>query len=179
MQSLSMQLKMSCLMLAHSARHAIELLKTANSGHNDTVQKQICVMQRVEKTATCMRALSITSTEEQIMEVWYRLSLIGVLMGYNTSPVFEESALIDMRWGDYQKCMNLLELEVIPPNMQEYVIWNSEINIESRAAIAKVKTSPEGVYYSKMSPIHALCFNICVICFCMQKHIENETKSAM
>jgi hypothetical protein len=181
MQSLSMQFQLSCLMLVHSARHAIQLLNMADAGDTDTVQKQIRIMQRVTESATYMSSLiTTTPSNETLAELVYRLVLISQLMGYNTN--FDESMVPPniSRWEDFQLCMDRLELRVIPENIQDLIagIWNAWIILETEKAISKVKTTP-GVYYMKTSQIDALCFNICVICFCMQKHIENETKSAM
>jgi hypothetical protein len=175
MQSLSIQFQLSCLMLVHSARHAIEILNTVNAGGTDTVQKQLCIMQCVKESATYMSSLITTNmSKEALAGLVYRLYLISQLMGYNTN--FDES-MVDpniSRWEDFQLCMNRLELRVIPENMQDLIagIWNAWIILETEKAISKVKTTP-GVYYMKTSQIDALCFNICVICSCMKKRLLN------
>ena len=165
MHSLPMQLKLSCVMIRHSARHAIELLQMETV--TVTITNHIQLLECVEKSATRMGTdVPASMNTEQRAEVIFRLSLVMNLMDYNTSGRREENYAPYLRWDAYREFMRLLTLETIPLESQE-VVPTGPCLIRAMTAIASLGTIPGGVYWKEMSPLHAMCFNICMICMCM------------
>jgi hypothetical protein len=163
-----MQLQLSSVMIRHSARHAIELLQmeTATVIITNHIQVLECVAQSATRMGTDVPE---SMNAEQCAEVMFRLELIMNLMDYNTSVYREANYMPPIRWDLFKEFMRILELGIITPELQDvdHHMQTISMKMEVMNVIHGLNTVPGGVYWKEMSPIRAMCFNICTICRCM------------
>jgi hypothetical protein len=167
-----MQLQLSSVMIRHSARHAIELLQMETA--TVTITNHIQVLECVAQSATRMGTdVPASMNAEQCAEIIFRLLLIMNLMDYNTDPAYkEENYEPYLRWDLFNGFMGLLILPTITPASQDLLDpFPATMKIKAMTVIKELKKIPGRVYWKEMSPIHAMCFNICIICGCMMKRL--------
>lgn len=99
MYIVSLHIKLSCLMLAHTAKQAIHLLNSGKTTDVGTVEKHIFVLQCVRTGTESMHFVSANNNSEELSEVAFRFSLIMQLMEFDINLALSEHEIAEsVRW---------------------------------------------------------------------------------